>query len=156
MERERGAVQLFGLKAREKGGSKRRCVSRMMGAAERRLEARHVAEIVEFGEGRESVEELREALAIFKQNRRAWRRLAREQRGGRIEAFRSEQAPAHGKARAERLDQAEDDIVAIDGEAALGQSVGRRQRGIEKSRSEARVIESLSAHGLRASCRLSS
>src|SRR5208283_4200674 len=96
MERERGAVQLFGVKAREIGGSKRRCVSRMISAAERRLEARHVAEIVEFGEGRESLEELREALAIFKHNRRARRRLAREKRCGRIETLRPEQAPAHG------------------------------------------------------------
>ena len=77
------------------------------------------------------------------QYRGARRLSAREERGGRIETFLAQQAPAHGKARAERLDQAEHDIVAIDREARLRQAARRRQRGIEERRGEARVIECL-------------
>ena len=111
----------------------------MIGTRPGRLEPRHVGEIDQFGRWREAGDEIGKAVTIEHQYGNAWRMCSDVNARHCSEKFLADEAARRWEAACERIDEADDDIIAIDSKAFcrnLRRVCGQRSRygqiGIEE------------------------
>ena len=110
----------------EGGTGQRLDIGCMIGASPRKFEQCHVGEIGQRRSGIEFLDEGREGIAVMDDERRDWWLAQHEGVGHGAEELIADETLHHGEPRAERLDQADGDIVAIDGKAPIGPAVAKR------------------------------
>ena len=125
-------------------GRKRRRIERhgvggVISARARGFQARDIGQIGERCRRREGGDKGGEIVAVFAQDFRARRMRRHEQPRHREEEFLADDALGGGKARAQCVDKADHDIVAVDGKAAVrrparvgGEAAGQRGVRIEQ------------------------
>ena len=130
MEFEPEAGDLVGADGSEILGGQRLGIGGMIGLAPCPLDSGDIGQVGKRGRRREAGDEIGKASAVVHQHRRAWRLGQRVGARHRLEEVLADDALDHRKGRAERIDHADDDIVAIDGEAAWRRlAVGTDQAG---------------------------
>src|SRR5205809_923589 len=95
-----------------------------------RFEPCHVSEIDQFSRWREACDEIGKAVAVEHQYGRAWRVCVDVKARHCSEKFFTDKAARRGEALCKRIDEADDDIVAIDSKA-----FGRNCRALRRQRS---------------------